>query len=611
MKKAFLFIFILIQIYSELPAQDTLRYGISFPNLTHHEADVQLSYVTDDTDTLVVRMSSSSPGRYAPHQFVKNIYNLRAYQNEEEIQIIRTAPDAWHLPVKRGTLKIEYTLFANHPDGTYSGFDEKFALINIPSVFIWLEGKEDLPVSLRFYTPEERHWKVGTQLVYNKHNHTYIAPNLDYFMDSPVLLTDYQEEKFSIADTDGSLKQFTIAINPPVEAQVADLFTQMTKKFIREHQAVYGTLADFDYGKYIFLCSYGAPYFGDGMEHRNSTMITSGYSLPGNEKRLVETLAHEFFHSWNVERLRPSGLEPFYFTRPDMSNALWFAEGFTSYYSYLDLCRSGIYSVNDFLREISSNLNYVINSPGRLVGGPAYMSEMAPFVDAAVWIDDMNVDNIFISYYSYGLVTGLELDLMLRSEFKNLSLDDLMRSMWQKYGKTEIPYTLENIRDALAELTGNQEFADSFFQKYVYDSQLPDFKQLLSLAGFILRSKYPGRVYLGNPILDFNETRARLTTYTLKDTPLYDAGLDKNDVIALLDQKAVPSYDTIKSILQNHVPGDTLSIEFLHWGKQKTSQLILDPDPSIEVIPVEKGNEKLNRAAEAFRNNWLGSKANQ
>src|SRR5690606_937025 len=179
-------------------------------------------------------------------------------------------------------------------------------------------------------------------------------------------------------------------------------------------------------------------------------------------------ISHEFFHIWNVERIRPASLEPFDFEEANMSGELWFAEGFTSYYTPLTLARAGIISQEDYISSLAGALNYVINSPGRDFFNPIEMSYQAPFVDAARSVDPVNRDNTFVSYYTYGSVLGLALDLSLRMEGK--TLDDFYKLMWKKYGKTEIPYSNRDIKATLAEYAG-AAFAEEFFNNYIFDSQ--------------------------------------------------------------------------------------------------------------------------------------------
>ena len=176
-------------------------------------------------------------------------------------------------------------------------------------------------------------------------------------------------------------------------------YAALAKAVTYEEKAVYGELPAYDVGRYTFIADY-LPYVnGDGMEHRNSTIIMSTRPLKTNFLNQIGALAHEYFHSWNVKRIRPKSLEPFNFEEANMSGELWFAEGFTNYYGTLVLRRTGIISLDRYAKNISGALDYVINAPGRKIFNPVEMSEQAPFVDAAQSVDEQNKRNTFISYY--------------------------------------------------------------------------------------------------------------------------------------------------------------------------------------------------------------------
>ena len=233
---------------------------------------------------------------------------------------------------------------------------------------------------------------------------------------------------------------------------------------------------------------------GDGMEHRNSTIITDQRSLREAKFAQINTLSHEFVHSWNVERLRPAELEPFDFTRANPTPSLWFAEGFTQYYGPLMIRRAGETSVDDFLGGLGATLNMVVNRPARRYGGPEEMSLRAPFVDAAKAIDQVN-PNIYVSYYPYGATIALALDLQLRQ--RGSSLDAYMRQLWTTMGDPERAYTPADLERVLGEVTRDPAFARAFFDTSVHASGLPDYAPLLAQAGLVLRPADATRGWAG------------------------------------------------------------------------------------------------------------------
>src|SRR5262245_13871437 len=210
------------------------------------------------------------------------------------------------------------------------------------------------------------------------------------------------------------------------------------------------------------------------MEHRNSTVISQRGSIAHDGRRLLGTVAHEFFHCWNVERIRPRGLEPFDFDRANISGELWLAEGFTQYYGPLTLQRASLVDLSSTVRTFGGLIESVADD-ARQVRSAEEMSQMAAFIDGGRTVDRTNWTNTVISYYPFGGAIALAMDLTLRDRTDSrLSLDDFMRAMWRKYGKpggaregyVDQPYTVGDAETTLAEVAGDRAFAHDFFVKY-------------------------------------------------------------------------------------------------------------------------------------------------
>jgi predicted metalloprotease with PDZ domain len=329
------------------------------------------------------------------------------------------------------------------------------------------------------------------------------------------------------------------------------------------------------------------------MEHRNSTILTTTRALKDRAVRNLGTVSHEFFHAWNVERIRPRSLEPFNFEEANMSGELWFAEGFTSYYGNLLLMRAQVISLDRFAQSLSNTLNVVLNAPGRQFFSPVEMSQQAPFVDAARSVDPKNYENTFISYYTYGYAIALGLDLTIRQRFSNLSLDGFMREVWRQHGKTEKPYTNEDLRQILGEFTGDQDFSDRFFQSYIYSRELVDYTSLLTQAGMTLRQKDETKAWLGNARLSNQDGSVTVNSSTRIGSPLYLAGVDRQDVILELDGKTFEKPEELEELLKDYNPEDTVSIKYEKNGVEKTVDLALQSDPALEAVPYEHDNQEI------------------
>ncbi|HBT09547.1 MAG TPA: peptidase M61, partial [Leeuwenhoekiella sp.] len=532
---AFLFLSLSLQA-------QTNSYTISFDNAVHHEAIVKATFPEVKSKTLRVQMSRSSPGRYAIHEFAKNVYGFKATNGAgEPLEVKRDDPYSWIITNTDGTINVEYILFANRGGGTYSQVDLTHAHLNIPATFMYAETLQERPIEITFDARKDLNWKVATHLKHKEDN-TFSAPNLYYFMDSPTEISDYQEREFQV---DGQTVKFVL--HDPNPDSDFDTYWERIQAIVLQEKAVFGELPTYDFGEYTFLACYAPNVSGDGMEHRNSTILTDTETLAeGGMEWNIGTVSHEFFHSWNVERIRPADLEPFQFDQANMSNSLWFAEGFTSYYTNLILERAGVISAEDYVKGLNGTFNYVWNSPALQYFNPIEMSNQAPFVDAATSVDPVNRENMFISYYSYGSVLGLALDLSLRE--KDLNLDDFMQLMWKRFGKTEVAYTVENIEATLADYAG-AEFAQDFFGKYIYKSNMPDYKNLFEQVGLQL-NRATAKPYFG---ASFSETSngLEISRNTFKGSPAYQADLDKGDLITSIDGIAMTSNDAFKELLSN------------------------------------------------------------
>lgn len=587
-------------------AQAPVRYDVRFPNRAHHEADVTVTFSGLGDAPLELQMPRSSPGRYALHEFAKNVYAVSAIGPDgDTLALERVSPSRWRVARHGASVTVRYTLFGDHADGTYDGIDRTHAHLNMPATFMYARGLEDRPIQVSFEPPEGSGWKIGTQLVSTSDPHRFTAPDLQYFMDSPTELSDFTERSWREPSGDTAYTIRLVVHHDGTDAQV-DRFAKMARRIVEEEKAVYGELAPYDHGTYTFLADYLPWDFGDGMEHRNSTIIVSTRPLATGAVRNLGTLAHEFFHSWNMERIRDRAIEPFDFTRADMSSLLWFGEGFTQYYGVLVMERAGFTDRSDYLARMARTLDYVLDSPGRRFRTPMGMSRESPFVDAAVSIDETNFGNTFISYYSYGAVLAMALDLELRSEY-GLTLDDYMRAMWRKHGKTGVPYTLSDLRARLGEVTGDTAFARRWFARYVEDSRAPDFGGLLAKAGLLLRPAHPDRATLGPADLSSGDGGVSVGSLARIGSPLYAAGVEEGDVLLSVDGRDVASPSDVAEAVASHAPGDTVALEYRSRDGTHRASAVLAADPEREIVPFEDAGRPVSAKMRALREAWLGS----
>ena len=579
-----------------------IEYNVSFEKVIHHIADIEVVFKDIGKEPLVTRMSRSSPGRYALHEFAKNVYDVSASdQNGNDLNIQKKDPYQWEVINHKGYVKIHYKLFANRGDGTYSQIDETHGHLNSPATFMYAPDFKVRPHQITFNLPPDLDWRVATQLEHIGDG-VYRAPDLDYLMDSPIELSNYQLKEF-VLKHDHKKYKIQFVLHGEADAEDFNDYFEKVQKIVLEEVRVFGDLPDFDFKRYTFLACYAPNVNGDGMEHRNSTILTESQDLNSKPLNHIATAAHEFFHSWNVERIRPKSLDPFDFEEANMSDALWFAEGFTNYYTNLILCRTGLISEENYLKRVEIELNAVWNAPGRNHRSPIEMSYQAPFVDAARSVDPVNRENTFVSYYTYGSVLGLALDLALRNMNNDLTLDGYMQLIWQKYGIPTQAYELSDLRMTLAQYAG-AVFADFFFESFIYNAQQPNYQKGFENVGISYEIQNSTTLFFGAIVSNIGE-KFTLVSNPLEGTSSYQAGLSYGDVILEIGGEKMGSETSFDAFIHSHyLPGQATNLIIKRHGKTKSVHLEFKPYPQIILKLLPHAPAK----SQFLRRKWLDSK---
>ena len=604
-------------------------YRVTFPEPEHHWMQVEVTFSGLGARPLQARMSRSSPGRYAVHEFAKNIFSVEAFNSKgAKLAATRPSPYQWNVAGHDGSVRLVYKIFGDRGDGTYFAVDNTHARLNIPASFMWAIGLESRPIRVTFVPPVGSNWKVGTQLFPTSDAFTYTAPNLQYFMDSPTEVSNFGLRTFTVKNPDGKAYDIRVAAHHDGTDAHLDALAKDVERVVLEQGAVFGEFPAFDTGNYTFLLDYTPHSDGDGMEHRNSTFTSSRLTISNDQQRhqTLGTISHEFFHAWNVERIRPADLEPFDFTDANVSCCLWLAEGFTLYYgNMLLLIRAGFTPQAQGGIGFGGTINAVVNGSGRQVRSAVEMSQHAAYTDAAASIDKTEFGRSFISYYTYGAAIALALDLSLRGVADGaLTLDDYMRLLWTTYGKPASatpgfvarPYTLRDLRNRLADLTKNKVFADEFFDKFIEGRDVANYERLMLQAGFVVRPRAPEAGWIGNvqvaPVeggggLTVNPPQGNNVNPIAFGTPAYEAGLEYGDVITTIDGQPA-TVDTFAAMSRKK-PGDTATLVVRRRGGQTaTTTVTLKPNPALTVIDVEAAGATMTPAQKAFREAWLGTK---
>jgi predicted metalloprotease with PDZ domain len=600
-----------------------IEYTLSFPAPEHRYMVVEARFADVPAGTLQLRMARTSPGRYALHEFAKNVFDVSIADGKgKPLTAARPNLHQWDVTGHDGTVVVKYTVYGDRTDGTYLGVDSMHAHINMPAAMMFARGWLDRPARVTFVQPAGKNWKVATQLFPTANPLVYTAPNLQYLMDSPTDFSAFTLRTFTVDDgmkRPGPPPTFRVALTHNGSEADADVFAGEVERVVREATLVFGELPQFDTNTYTFLSVYLPWASGDGMEHRNSTSLTGAGALRNPRQRagMLGAVSHEFFHAWNMERIRSKGIEPFDFEEADVSDELWLGDGFTNYYDDLILERAGLQPLDELLDDFAGIINAVELSPGRRIRSAVDMSRLAPFVDAAVSIDRTAWPNTFISYYTYGSAIGFALDLTLRDKTNGrLTLDTYMQALWANYGRpgqkvpgmVATPYTMDGLKLTLAHVAGDPDFAHDFFTRYVEGRELVDYTKLLARAGLVARKRSAGHAWVGGAQLQASGSGARVAGLVPFGSALYAAGVEQDDQIVSLDGTELNTPAALEQVLARHKPGESIPIRYIRRsGETVNGSVTLAEDPRIQIVPIERTGGTLTAEQKKFRDEWLSS----
>jgi predicted metalloprotease with PDZ domain len=486
-------------------AQDTSApaYKISY-RLSMEEPASHLFSVQVDVEGLAgaeyvdFQMPRWSPGRYAVFDFAKNVQEARVSpfcrpQTDCErgnYPAERLDTQTWRAAAKGAPgLTFTYKVFADDLSGTFSQLDARHANFNGHSVFAYVVGHKHDPVSLKVEAPKG--WKIINGQSKNTEQREFRYDNYDLLADTPTeVAPDFNVETFEVGG-----KTYRVVVHS--FGDEGGKRGELAKRVERVVRAQAAMMPAPDYEQYTFLFHFDpTARRGDGMEHLNSTQIVETAALgSGNTlDEAVGTAAHEFFHVWNVKRLRPAGLGPWDFTRPVVTRGLWIAEGFTNYYGKLSQRRAGLWDDEQLLRAYAGAIGGIENQPGVRLTSAVEASLLAPFIDRATHDQRTNVANTLVSYYPKGETVAVALDLLIRGRSKGrASLDDVMRRAYEEFYLKSAgdsyylkgrAYTVEEFERLASETTG-LDLSD-FFRRYVHDAQPLPYEEALAHVGLRL-----------------------------------------------------------------------------------------------------------------------------
>lgn len=596
------------------PAALGLTYHLDLDRPATHLIGVEIDVSGVNRPSLDFVMPAWAPGRYAIYNFAKNTQEFEARGADGgSLPWINTDKQTWRVDTRLagGAVTVRYKVYADTLTGSFAEFNPAHANINGAGIYMYVAGHKRDPLTLAVKLPSVwgKDAKIYSGFSLSTSETTFQAPNYDRLIDTPMEVstqdlsrqfTDHGKVFRVVADCYGDGEE--------TPKQWTKTLTSDLKKIVHAEMLM---MPAPDFENYTFLF-HVTPFIdeGDGMEHLNSTQIIVR-GTPGDDSLAEAELdaAHEFFHLWNVKRLRPAALGPFDYTKEDPTRSLWFAEGITQYYSYVFLYRSGVWTRMDFFDHLAGEVHDLQSEPGRRMMSAESSSFHAWFYDRAPQMQKTNFANSTISYYNKGALLGMLLDLEIRERTGGKkSLDDVMRSMYKKFYEAPastyyLPgrgYTERDILEALNAVSGT-DFTD-FFRRYIQGTDELPYDRVLDAAGIKLNvSASPGAApslgILGESVDNGIRIRA------VRPGKAADrAGLSEGDILIAVDQLSLAT-GSLTDRLKMYPPGAVVPFTVERLGKRLTIPVKLDPPPANDDTITE--NPAATPQEEKIRDGWL------
>jgi len=556
-----------------------LAYTVRVDRPTTHLVDIEIVAHQVEQGNLQFVMPAWAPGRYAIYDFAKNVQEFSAAgADRHPLPWSKLDKQTWRVDAGQagGTVRAHYRVYANDLTGSFSQVDGVHANLNGASVFMYVDGHKPDPITLSIEAPAE--WKVISGFSAFTAERTFRTRNYDLLVDTPLEISgDCSVDQFQ---EEGKTIEVAVHTYNDDDSDHARLLAGL-KKLVHVEMAAMPP-PDFPYYLFIFHFVPDIP-MGDGMEHLNSTQIIIQGSVREATQEALETAAHEFFHLWNVKRLRPVALGPFDYTRENYSRSLWFAEGITTYYSYLFLLRCGLWTREQFLGRLASEIQTLEREPGEKLMSAESSSFSAWFFDRSPQMQETNFANTTISYYNKGALLGMLLDLEIRSRTEgHKSLLDVMRLMYHEfyqgpgtsyYGPGR-GYEEKDVLEALNSATGS-DFTP-FFDRYVSGTDALPIQEALATEGLQLRTEAPPGAGPDLGVVVQPESRGIRITSIFPGGAADRAGLSRDDLLIDVDDQSLVTQD-LWTRLKPYPVGANVPITVERHGRRERITVTLDP----------------------------------
>lgn len=596
------------------PLSSNISFTVAMPRPYTHLFEIEMRMkipanlqVPNESDLV---MPVWTPGSYLIREFERNVQDFAADVDGHALEWTKTDKNTWRVKTNGARQwRATYRVYANELTVRTSELNSDHAFWNNATLLMYPVGYLNAPSTLRIVPPSG--WKIATGLppVAGQPN-TFRAENFDVLYDSPFEASNFKELDFQVRGV-----AHRIIIDGEGNYDPERLRAEV-QKIVEAETTMFGGIPYHDYTFILHLRS----NTGGGLEHLNSTALgfkRFGFATNDGYRKFHALVAHEFFHLWNVKRIRPDALGPFDYTKENYTRLLWVAEGITEYYGQLMVRRAGLISDQAYLNHLAQQIQDFQETPGRQV-----MSAEEASFDA--WIKlyrpDENSVNSQISYYDKGELLGLLLDLIIRERTNNAkSLDDVMRYLFTEFFQKGRNYTPADFQKACELMAGAS--LEDFFARYVRGREdlAPVYNRMLNGAGLQLEQAGVGigshddrpvrrKGFLGAELEDKPEGDFIVIKNVRAGSPAYEQGLNAKDKIVALDGARVDK-DTFEALIAAKRPGDTVRITVFRFDDLRTFDIKLAGvvDAPYQIVPLPNASDQQKRIYET----WLGKVQNR
>lgn len=548
-----------------------IEYELSMPSpQTHYfHVKMKLNNVNEikKDGKIQVKMAVWTPGSYLVREYAKNVEGFQANAESKKLDSKKISKNTWEISVaNEKEITVEYDVYAYELTVRTSFLDDSHGYINGASVFMYVNDWKNKPASLKII-PFSKWEKVSTALK-ETGKFTYQIQNLDELIDSPIEIGNHEILTFESMGVKHTIANYSNQKLMYDEKELIETY----KKVVEASASVVG---EHPCKEYLFIVHH-LPNIGGGLEHLYSTTCQTSpnaYLTDKSFKDFMALIAHEYFHLWNVKRIRPIVLGPFDYENENYTTMLWVAEGFTSYYQDDIIRRAGITSEEEYFKIIASEINSIENQPGQRVQS---VSESSMDAWIKFYRPNENSANSTISYYSKGGVIAMLLNIEILSNTKGeKSLDDVFKYLWKVYYKEKgRGFTDEEFKDAVELINGKS--LDEFYAKFINGTAVIDYDSYFKKAGIEISNYNENK---NEPFVGLRLNGARVLSVT-KGSGAYESGINVNDEIVEVDNKP---FNSIEQLSTKKV-GETVSVKVKRSGQFFTYEVTLKRNPYVNYV---------------------------